>query len=276
MRDILITLIVFGSLPFILKRPYFGILMWTWLGFMNPHRLAWGFSVNMPFAMIVAITTLISLLISREPKQMPWRRETMLMVVSPLWMLLTTSLAFYPQLAWEQMDKVAKIFLMIFVAMILINSRERLIQLVWVIALSIGFYGVKGGIFTITTGGVFRVQGPAGSFIAGNNEIGLALTMTVPLLYYLSLQTKRMWLRYGLLAAMALTSLAALGTQSRGAMLGVAGMAVFFWLKSPKKLAVSALLVVVVPALLYLMPPNGTVECRQSILTSPMPPRPGA
>ena len=95
-------------------------------------------------------------------------------------------MAYYSAAAWEQMSKVSKIFLMIFVSMMLINTRERLIQLVWVIALSIGFFGVKGGIFTITTGGGFRVQGPAGSFIAGNNEMGLALAMTVPLLYYLS------------------------------------------------------------------------------------------
>ncbi|HCX34147.1 MAG TPA: putative O-glycosylation ligase, exosortase A system-associated, partial [Rhodocyclaceae bacterium] len=53
MRDIAVTLAVFGSLPFILRRPWIGILVWTWLGFMNPHRLAWGFSTTLPFAMIV-------------------------------------------------------------------------------------------------------------------------------------------------------------------------------------------------------------------------------
>jgi len=38
MRDILVTAIVFGTLPFILKRPWVGILLWCWLGYMNPHR----------------------------------------------------------------------------------------------------------------------------------------------------------------------------------------------------------------------------------------------
>jgi len=120
MRDIAVTLIVFGSLPFILRTPFIGILMWTWLGFMNPHRLAWGFSVEMPFAQIVAITTLVAVLVSRERKQMPWTRETILLVVFLLWMLVTTSFSFYPQLAWDQLEKVAKIFLMIIVAMIFI------------------------------------------------------------------------------------------------------------------------------------------------------------
>ncbi|MEP7208896.1 MAG: DUF5935 domain-containing protein, partial [Casimicrobiaceae bacterium] len=72
MRDIVVTLIVFGSIPFILKRPYIGVLMWTWLGFMNPHRLCWGFAYSMPFAMIIAIATLMSLFMSKEPKKVPW------------------------------------------------------------------------------------------------------------------------------------------------------------------------------------------------------------
>ena len=34
--------IVFGSLPFILKRPFWGIMLLAWLGYMNPHKLAMG------------------------------------------------------------------------------------------------------------------------------------------------------------------------------------------------------------------------------------------
>ena len=52
MRDIIVTLAVFGTLPFIFWRPWIGILVWCWLGYMNPHRLAWGFSTSMPFALI--------------------------------------------------------------------------------------------------------------------------------------------------------------------------------------------------------------------------------
>jgi len=47
---------------------------------------------------------------------------------------------------------------------------------------SIGFYGVKGGIFTILKGGIHRVQGPPGTFIEGNNEMALAMVMTIPLI----------------------------------------------------------------------------------------------
>ncbi len=171
MRDIAVTLAVFGSLPFILWRPWIGILVWTWLGFMNPHRLAWGFSTEMPFAYIVALTTLVSLLLSREPKRIPWTRESVVLLLFVCWMVITTIFAVYPPLAQEQLIKVLKIQLMIFVAMMLITNKERLNALVLTIALSIGFFGFKGGIFTIVHGGVYRVQGPAGSSLPATTNL---------------------------------------------------------------------------------------------------------
>src|SRR5512139_1873967 len=115
MRDIAVTLAVFGSLPFILARPWFGIIVWTWLGFMNPHRLAWGFVTEMPVAMIVALATLVGMLLSREEKRIPWTRESVVLALLVLWMTVTTFFAVFPELAWQQWEKVAKIQLMIFV-----------------------------------------------------------------------------------------------------------------------------------------------------------------
>ena len=254
MRDIAITLAVFGSLPFILARPWIGILVWTWLGFMNPHRLAWGFSTTMPFAMIVAVTTIVAIFISREPKKFSRQPEMLLMLVFLAWMLVTTVMAYYPALAWEQFNKVWKIFLMIFVATLVINTRERLQALVWVIALSIGFYGVKGGLFTLLTGGGFHVRGPDGTFIAGNNEIGLALCMTIPFLYYLQQIASHRLLRLAMLGAVMLTVVAAMGTQSRGALLGLIAMGAFLWLKSDKKLQIGLLITFAVLVLVPFMP----------------------
>lgn len=241
MRDIAVTLAVFATLPFILRRPWIGILVWTWLGFMNPHRLAWGFSTTMPFAYIVALTTMVALLFSKEEKRVPWERETKVLLAFIVWMTVTTIFAVYPSLAWEQFEKVIKIQLMIFIALMLINTPERLKVLVWTIALSLAFYGVKGGIFTILNGGVYRVQGPSDTFIAGNNEMGLALAMTVPLLYFLARSTTYGWLRSAVHAATVLTAIAAIGTQSRGALLGMAAMGLVFWLKARHKFLVIVL-----------------------------------
>jgi probable O-glycosylation ligase (exosortase A-associated) len=254
MRDIVLTLVIFGTLPFILWRPHIGVLVWTWIGFMNPHRLTWSFAYDMPFAMIVALTTLVSLLISREPKKIPWTRETILLLVFLAWLLLTTFNAIYPAFAWPHLNQIWKIFLMVYVTLILMQSRERINQLVWVIALSIGFYGVKGGIFTIVHGGIYHVKGPEGSFIGGDNEMGLALIMTIPLLRYLQLTVRHVWVRGGLHAAMVLCAIATVGSQSRGALVGLVAMGAFLWLKTRNKIFTAILGIVAIGLVLSVMP----------------------
>ncbi len=228
MRDIVLTLVIFGTLPFILWRPHIGVLVWTWIGFMNPHRLTWSFAYDMPFAMIVALVTLVSLLMSREPKKIPWARESIVLLIFLSWILLTTMQALYPWLAWPHFNQIWKIQLMVFVTMILMQSKERINQLVWVIAMSIGFYGVKGGIFTIVNGGVYHVRGPEGSFIGGDNEMGLV--------------------------AMVLCAAATVGSQSRGALVGLVAMGTFLWLKSRNKVFTAALGVVAIGLVLSVMP----------------------
>jgi probable O-glycosylation ligase (exosortase A-associated) len=254
LRDIVLTALIFGMLPFILFRPYFGILVWTWIGFMNPHRLTWSFAYDMPFAMIVALVTLVGLLMSREPKKVPWTRESVLMLIFIGWVFLTTTRAMYPELAWAKMNQFWKILLMVYVTMVVMQSRERIDLLVWVIALSIGFYGVKGGIFTIVHGGVYHVRGPEGSFIGGDNEMGLALIMTIPLLRYLQLTSRSFWMRAGLTGAMLLCAVATVGSQSRGALLGLVAMSGFLWLKSRNKLFTALLGGIAVALVLMVMP----------------------
>ena len=256
MRDIFVTAVIFGLLPFVFKRPWYGILLWSWLAYMNPHRLCWGFAFNFPFSMIVALVTITAFVFSKEKKEMIWSRETVLLLIFLGWMLITTFNAFYPQLAWLQWDKVWKIQFMVLLTVLIINERHKVHWLVWVIALSLGYYGVKGGIFTITHGGTYRVQGPEGTFIGGNNEMALALVMIIPLIRYLHLQEKRHWVRIGLATAMVLTGVAAIGSQSRGGLLAMAAMGVFLWLKSRNKIFTGLYMGIAVFLIASIMPPE--------------------
>ena len=57
--------------------------------------------------------------------------------------------------------------------------------------------------------------------------MGLALILTIPLLRYMQLQAEKRWIRVALAGVMLLTLFAILGTQSRGALLGVVAMGAF-------------------------------------------------
>lgn len=254
MRDIALTAFILGLLPFVLTRPHWGILLWTWIGLMNPHRLTWGFAFNFPFAEIVALVTLASLFLSRERKRIPWQAPVVVLLLLVTWMTIATSVSLFPELAWVQWIKVIKIQLFVLLTLIVMQRRERITALVWVSTLSIAFFGIKGGIYTLTSSGSGTVIGPDGGFIAGNTEISLALTMTIPLMYWLQLQAKQRWLRWGLGVAMALTAVAILGSYSRGGLLAICGMGAFLWLKSRKKLLMSLVFVLLIPAALLAMP----------------------
>jgi len=221
---------------------------------MNPHRLAWGFAFDFPFNMIVAIVTIVSFMASKEKKEMIWTRETIVLLIFIGWMLFTTFFAFYPQYSWLQWDKVWKIQLMVFLTALIIKERQHLHWLVWVIALSLGFYGVKGGIFTILKGGIYRVQGPEGTFIGGNNELALALVMVIPLIRYLHLQETRKSFKIGLASAMVLTGVAAIGSQSRGGLVAIVAMGLFLWLKSRKKIVTGIYMAIAVAIMASVMP----------------------
>jgi probable O-glycosylation ligase (exosortase A-associated) len=235
MRDLLITAIVLGSLPLIMKRPYIGVLVWSWIGYMNPHRLAYGFAYEFPFAKIVGVVTIAALVFTREEKSISWTREIILLACFNVWMTVTTMFAMNPDEAWPQWEKVIKIQLMVFITPMLIRDRDKLESLIWVIVVSLGYYGVKGGLFSILTGGQHLIWGPDGSFIQGNNEIGLALTMTVPLMHYLQLTTRNQLVAQGLVGAQALTAIAIIATYSRGALLAVSAMGFFLWMKAKNK-----------------------------------------
>lgn len=238
MRDIILALCIFGVVPFILMRPYVGLLVWSWLGYMNPNRLCYGFAISFPWVQLIAIVTLVGLVLGKDSKKIPLSAVSLLLFLFLSWAGITTVFAIVPDSAWAKWQEFAKILVMVFVTLMLVDSRERMHWLVWMIVVSLGFYGLKGGVFTILTGGHYHVLGPPASFIADNNALALALCMTIPLMRYLQLHSSRKWVRVGLAVAMVLTGVTILGTYSRGGLIGLAIVAGFLFLKSRRRLAI--------------------------------------
>jgi putative inorganic carbon (HCO3(-)) transporter len=258
MRDILVTFIVFASLPLIIKNPVNGVLMWIWISVMNPHTQGWGFATTFPFAFIIGAVTIFSLVISRQPKTLPISGVTFTLLALVIWMNVSTLFAIFPASAYAQWNKVMKIMLMSLVTMMVIRKREDIHRMIWMLVISLGFYGVKGGIFTVRSGGNFRVWGPEGTFIGGNNEIALALVVAIPLMRYVQQTSKSRWIWHGMNATMLLSAMAALGSYSRGALLAIAAMIALMWFKSKNKMIGAILLAFIVPLSLLFMPDRWT------------------
>lgn len=254
MRDIVVTAVILGLLPFAIAKTHIAVLVWSWIGYMNPHRLAFGFAYNLPFAQLVAAATFLSLLFNRERKRIPITGLSLLWMVYLAWMVVTTFFALSPESAQPQLSKILKIQLFMFITLMVMYTRERIHMLVWTIVFSIGFFSTKGGLFTLGTGGSERVWGPPGSFIEDNNELALATIMIIPLMYYLRLHTQNAWVRFGLVVAMLLSVFSAIGSHSRGAVIAIACTSLFFWMKSKKKLVSGIVVIVLAPAIVLFMP----------------------
>jgi putative inorganic carbon (HCO3(-)) transporter len=264
MRDVILLGMVLFALPFACRHTWIGVLLWTWISIMNPHRLAWGFAMNMPFAAMAAGATVLSLFITKDKVRLVANPAVIALILLTLWMVVTTIFAIYPDESWDDLKRTFKIQAMTLVAVAALRERRHIELFIWVIVISLGFYGFKGGLFTLLTGGGQRVWGPPGGFIEGNNEVGLALVMVIPLMNYLRVVTTRRWVRISLAVLMLFTAIAVLGTQSRGAFLAISAMGLVLWLRSKEK-ALAAVVIGLTGLLLTAFMPASWEERMQTI-----------
>ena len=205
-----------------------------------------------------------SLLFTKEKQRLPMTGLIGVWVVFVLFMAITTIFAYYPDQALNDYIRVVKIQLITFVTMILITDIEKLKKLIWVIVLSIGFFTVKGGIFTLLTGGAHRVWGPPGSFWGDNNAVALTGLVAIPLMLYLRSIYKQQWVKLSFLAATILTLFTTLGSQSRGGLVAICAVSLLFWIKSKNKI-ISLIFIVFMGSILFSFMPESWHERMETI-----------
>lgn len=255
MRGLILLLAMGGLLPMALATPMVGVLAYYWISFMSPQTEVWGIAAIPPWALLSGLATLVGCFVAREPKH--WPKNGMIVPVI-LFLILTTistAMALGPSsIVMHNWSQVAKTFVFLLVLAALLTERHRIHALVWVMVISLGFYGVTGGLFAIATGGKYRIFGAPDSIIGDNNQLAVALLMVLPLMNYLRLQSAHSLVRKGLIAAMLLTLIAIVASYSRGAFLGLAAVSVFFWWNSRHKLVMAVVMVVALAGVVSFMP----------------------
>jgi len=254
MRDLFLFAVIFGMIPYIFKRPALGVMVFTWISLMNPHRLAYGPAFDFPFAAVIAVVTLFALIISKQPKYFPRTPVTLVLLAFCAWFTLTSFFALEPDLVWREWSRVIKTMFMIFVSIMALKDERDIKQFAWVVALSLGIYGLKGGLFVLMSGGSYKVFGPSGSYIEENNGMALALVATLPLIWYLRNHTKDKRVAMVMLVMTIFTAISAVGSYSRGALIGGAAMLGFLWMKSKNKAGTGAAVIAMVVIIALVMP----------------------
>jgi probable O-glycosylation ligase (exosortase A-associated) len=256
MRDAVLLIAMLALLPMAFFKPFVGVLLWCWISFMNPHRLVYGFAGNLPWAALVFMATVAGCVLSVEARKPVFNAVTALLIAFLLCITMTTAMAIAsPDAAWAKYSQVSKVVLGLLLTSFLLTDRWRIHALVWVMVISIGYFGVRGGIFSLLTGGSYRVWGPPSTMIEDNNHLAAGMLVVLPLMNYLRLQSRHYWIRLGLTFAMGLTLLATITSYSRGALLGLIAVLATLWWRSQRKLAAAVVLPFVVAGAIAFMPP---------------------
>jgi len=252
LRDIIVLGLILGSVPFCFFRPFYGIVLWTIIAFLNPEKFAWGMARDFPVALVVAIPTLLGfgVFAFRVRRLFCW--EMFFAAVLWIWFTATAfNSAHEPMFAekaedaWFRWGMVSKIMLMAAVTVAVVNTWERLRWFALSIAGSFGLLVLKTLPFMVITGGAFRVYGPANSMIADNNDFGLALNMVLPFFFFLAKTETNRWLKRLMVFLFLATFPAILFTYSRGALVGLIAVSLCMLLQVKQKALLIPVAVVV-------------------------------
>lgn len=242
-RAIILLAFFVASLPVCLVRPFYGILLWTIVAFLNPQAFIWG-PTAFPWALAVAIPTLAGCLCFASGwSRRLVSREVFLILALWLWFTITSEVSTNTALfihhapeTWARWLFVSKVLLMTVVTIGIVDSFAKLRILVMVASGCFGFFVLKSFPFIISTGGAFRLYGPANSMVADNNDLGLALNMTLPLFYFLAQAETNRSVKWLYRFLFFITIPAIFFTYSRGALVALAAVLILMVLRSRRGL----------------------------------------
>lgn len=265
MRDYFLVLAVLIYLGMTMIRPFSGVLLWGWFTIMNPHQEAYGFARTFPFNAIIAVLTMGAWMMSKEPKLPRYNIIYPLIFIFIVWITINSFFAVLPSWSWPLWDRTWKIYAFGIIAATLTLNKNRFHSLMWIVVISIGYYSFKGGVFTLMTGGNYHVFGPPSTIIGDNNQLALAVVMTLPFMNYLYFNSERIYVRFILIFGGIFSVITVLGSYSRGGVIALSALAVMFWLRSRRKVvSLLALAAFGGPALLFM--PDSFYERVHSIV----------
>tara|TARA_R110002096_G_scaffold436105_1_gene668151 strand:- start:174069 stop:175322 length:1254 start_codon:yes stop_codon:yes gene_type:complete len=248
-----------SAFPMVLYRYQVGALVIAFISFMYPQSNMYGFALSIEWIDLFFIVTIASYFFKQGYKSYTHHPLITVILILYTWSTITTFMAInydYSYDSWEKFSKVLVIALLVYA---MLGTEKRMVALLKVMVLSYGFYGIKGGLFTIASGGTAHVLGPLSSFFHGNNEMALVLVMTAPFMYFFYSHAENIYQRYFALFCAVLSAIAVLGTQSRTGFVALIVCLLYFtWLQ--KKLFRAIQILVPIACVAYFFMPDSWTE----------------
>jgi len=223
---LLVYFMTYGGSVASLFNPFIGLLVFICFAIVHPARIFWYTLPQGSYSQTIAIAMLVGWALNGFGH---WnmgraRAVTMALVAFWAWSLLSALLAPSADATWVYMDNLTNIVLPFVVGMTLIKTHRQILQLVWVVGLSLGYVALNEN----------QIYYSRGIYV-GDNLLAHTFAMGTAVIFFMGLTTSVWWKRLGAFALAGCSANAVYIHMSRGAMLGLCCAGVMAFLVLPKK-----------------------------------------
>jgi putative inorganic carbon (hco3(-)) transporter len=232
MKNLLLTLIFASTIPFAIRYPIIGVMSYIWIDLAAPQSFGSSGDLNdLRWGLFAFAITLIGVLFFEGKKTVSGIKIPILFVVYWIVWLASTAFVLEDPNAVDKLFRFSKAVFIGLIILYLVDSRERLEYVAWTLFLAVGIHSIQGALKTILTGGggAYIIVGPDGTHIHDRNYFGLAMLISAALGAYLAqysiLFHSKKLVKVVVYFIMTCAFVAIIGTQSRGAIVGLVAIA---------------------------------------------------
>lgn len=239
MRDLFFLALLPVLLYVMVQRPFIAVGMSMWTAMFFPNAWLYGVAASLRYNLIFMAAAAIGYVALKDKPKVRLGALGGLILLFFFWTTLSTmQTSALPEVSWDIWSRFFKVILLFVFVVLVIDAKLHIDFFLWCIVLSIGFYAGLEALKYLATGGGHMIAGFTGHVLGDRNELALAFVITLPVCAYLLGQygERSRLVHLGLLALMGLIVTAIIGTQSRGGFVALLGLAIYFFLKSERKL----------------------------------------
>lgn len=257
MRDIAMFGAMLLLVPLAFSKSFNAYLLWGWTAMLSPAFYLYGFMEGLRYNLIFAAIALGLWMLGKDELKGKLSANSTTILVSVFTIQVTLSAIFgYSNSTWNWITYEGFIKSVIFALLmpIFVTTRLRLHALVLIVCLALGFHGVVEGLKMLASGGSHKVRGIPTTMMSDNNHFAVGMCMVLPILVYLMHNMKNRLARFGAMAGLGLTALSVISTNSRGGLLCLGGLAIWYALTSRRKVLASVLVIAIAICAVQLAP----------------------
>lgn len=239
MRDLVLLMLLPILIYFAVRKPFIGLSLWLWTSLVPMQTWAYGPALSIRWNLIFAVCTIIGYVFMREKPKVRFNKIFFMMFI---FLVIATFSSFFHQgfdiSVWLNYERFFKAMIFFLFTYLIVDKKLHVEALMWACLLSITAGAAKQGVKIFFSGGNHVVYGISSTF-PDNNLSALATLMCIPLSIYLLAEYKKYFVfKWGLIGALIVAIIFVLGSDSRGGVLGLGILGLFYFYKSKNKIPI--------------------------------------